>query len=275
MKTKKLGQPDVEYLKALKLEKPTISYPEMMKKLLQHSQIPSGDISISTICRTVKNDFNMTFKKVNRPHGERFTVENLPYTQAFIDHIQLQPNKVLYMDESGFKVTVSHRTRGHSDVGTRCIETTRYHASPHVTLNLLVGLRGPLFYNCIHGSSNMGHYVQFFVDASHAYGDDGTPVICPGDTIVVDNCPLHHNEAEVMLANHFARRGVLVIFMPVYSPDFSPAEPVFMKVKTLLKQNRFQELILRNLKVAIGFAIQEVTASDMLQFYKNNGIFDV
>lgn len=78
-----------------------------------------------------------------------------------------------------------------------------------------------------------------------------------------------------MLANHFVRRGVQVIFMPVYSLDFSPAESVCKKTKTLLKQDRFQELILENLKIAIGFSIQEVTSGDMLQFYKNTGFFNV
>ena len=152
---------------------------------------------------------------------------------------------------------------------------TQYHPSPHLTLNLLVGLRGPLFYNFVDGSSTMAHYVQFFTDASHAYADDGLPVISPGDVIVVDNSPLHHNQAEVLLHNYFAPLGVQIIFMPRYSPDLSPAEPVFMQTKTLLKQSRFSQIIRENFKVAIGFSLQEVTASDMMQFYRQTGIFNV
>lgn len=156
--SRKLTEPDLDYLKALKIEKPTISYPEMRNRLLQHSNIPGGDVSTITIGRAVRKDMNMSFKKVSRPHGERFTPDNLRYTQAFIDHIQtLDPNKVLYMDESGYKITVCHRTRGHSEVGVRCIEVSRYHANPHVTLNMLVGLRGPLYYNFVNGSSTMAH----------------------------------------------------------------------------------------------------------------------
>lgn len=274
--TKKLSEPDVQYLLALKTEKPTISYSEMRQKLLSHSDVPGGNVSLSMISNIVTKNFNMSFKKVSRPEGERFSADNLRYTQAFIDHMQtLDPNKVLYMDESGYKTTVMHRNRGHSEVGVRCIEVTKYHPCPHLTLNLLVGLRGPLFYNFVDGSSTMAHYVQFFTDASHAYADDGLPVISPGDVIVVDNSPLHHNQAEVLLHNYFAPLGVQIIFMPRYSPDLSPAEPVFMQTKTLLKQSRFSQIILENFKVAIGLCLQEVTAGDMLQFYRHTGIFNV
>ena len=156
--------------------------------------------------------------------------------KSLIDDIQtLQPDRVLFMDESGFHLTVGQRTMGHSEIGTRCVEVTRYHPIPNISLNLLVALDGPRFYNFVNGPSTTGHYVQFFTDASHTNKDNGQPCISAGDTIVVDNCPLHHNPAEVLLGNYFGPLGVQMIFMPRYSPDFSPAEPLFYESKNSIE----------------------------------------
>ncbi|MES9994045.1 MAG: transposase [Candidatus Thiodiazotropha sp.] len=224
----KLSGPDLDFLLAMKKEKPTITYSEMRECLRRHSHVPGGSVSLSLIGKIVRQNFDMTFKKVTRPEGERFSAKNLRYTQAFIDHIQtLNPNKVLFMDESGYKPIVAHRSMGHSECGVRCIEVTRYQAGPHITLNLLVALNGPHFYNFIDGSSTMAYYVQFFTDAYHANTNDGMPIISPGDVIVVDNSPLHHNQAEFLLSNFFAPLGVQIIFMTRYSPDFSPESRFF------------------------------------------------
>ena len=195
----------------------------MRDRLIQYSNISGGNISLSVIRDVVRNKFNMSFKRLTRVEKDRFSAHNLRYTQAFIDHIQtLQPDRVLFMDESGFQLTVGHRSMGHSEVGSRCMEISRYHPNPNISLNLPVALDGPRFYNFVDGPSNTGDYVQLFTDASHANMDNGLPCASAGDTIVVDNCPLHHNQAEVMLGNYFGPLGVQMIFMPTYSPDCSP-----------------------------------------------------
>lgn len=272
----KLSNPDKEYILAKKMEKPTISLSELREKLLHNSVVPNNSVSRMTICRVIKKDLNMTFKKVSRPKAERFTAANLRYTQAFIDHIQtLDANKILFMDESGYVVTVANRTRGHSEVGTRCVEVERYHPNPNVTLNLIVGLNGRMYHNFVDGTSDTNTYLQFMGEASHANTENGISVIAPGDTIIVDNSPLHRNRAEVTLANFFAPMGVTLIFMPVYSPDLSAAEPVFMKSKIVLKQERFQTIIKENLKFAVSLSLGEVTTSDTREFFNGTGMFNV
>lgn len=272
----KLSRPDEEYILAKKTEKPTISLSELKSQLLRHSAIPGNNISTMTISRTLRKQLHMTFKKVSRPKAERFTNYNLRYTQAFIDYLQtLDANKILFMDESGYVVTVANRTRGHSKKGERCVEVSRYHPNPNVTLNLIVGLNGRQYFNFVDGTSNTDTYLQFMGEAAHANTDNGIAVISPGDTIIVDNSPLHRNRAEVTLANYFTPMGVTLIFMPVYSPDLSAAEPVFMKSKILLKQSRFQEVIRDNLKLAVSLSLNEITVDDMKNFFNGTGIFNL
>ena len=54
---------------------------------------------------------------------------------------------------------------------------------------------------------------------------DGTN---PRSIGVLDNCSVHHVESVVEL---FRGAGILVLWLPPYSPDFNPAENAFSKVK--------------------------------------------
>ena len=54
---------------------------------------------------------------------------------------------------------------------------------------------------------------------------DGTN---PRSTAILKNCSIHHVETTVEL---FTQAGILVLWLPPYSPDFNPAENAFSKVK--------------------------------------------
>ncbi len=54
----------------------------------------------------------------------------------------------------------------------------------------------------------------------------------PHSVVVLDNCSIHHiEEVHTMLEEV----GVMVLFLPPYSPDLNPNEEAFSKVKTNLK----------------------------------------
>ena len=56
----------------------------------------------------------------------------------------------------------------------------------------------------------------------------------PRSVAVMDNCSIHHVDSVKKL---FTLAGVLLIFLPPYSPDFNPIELAFAKVKRYLKEN--------------------------------------
>ena len=58
------------------------------------------------------------------------------------------------------------------------------------------------------------------------------PNLWPGACVVLDNSPIHntHEDIEAALETAMAR----LIFLPPYSPDFSPIEPFWSKVKNSL-----------------------------------------
>ena len=52
--------------------------------------------------------------------------------------------------------------------------------------------------------------------------------------VVMDNCTVHHvDEVKVL----FSEAGILLLFLPPYSPDLTPIELLFSKIKYYLKQH--------------------------------------
>ena len=58
--------------------------------------------------------------------------------------------------------------------------------------------------------------------------------INPLSVVIMDNASIHHVQSNVRLIES---TGAKVLFLPPYSPDLNPLEPVFGKVKTILKEN--------------------------------------
>ena len=78
-----MDEKDIEFIEFLKTEEPCMLRRTIKDNLLQYYNVT--DVSLSTISRIVNEDLNMSFKRVTRYHHNRFTDQNMAYTQAFID----------------------------------------------------------------------------------------------------------------------------------------------------------------------------------------------
>ena len=151
----------------------------------------------------------------------------------------------------------------------------RYHPGANLTLNVLTGMDIILYFNFVNGPSNTDTYLQFWGEASISQDGFGRPIFMPGNLIVVDNCPFHHNQAERIMYAYFDAMGVEYTFLPSYSPDLNHVERVFLMLKTLLKTSKFSEMAQNNLKLAISLAMDEVTQRDTRGFYRLTGYLNV
>ena len=59
------------------------------------------------------------------------------------------------------------------------------------------------------------------------------PSLSPGQVVVLDNLGAHKGERVRKLVEG---RGCSLLFLPPYSPDFSPIEEAFSKVKGILRR---------------------------------------
>ena len=92
------------------------------------------------------------------------------------------------------------------------------------------------------------------------------PTLREGQIIVLDNATAHHGGriAELVTA-----RGCQICYLPPYSPDFSPIELAFAKVKAQLR--RLKARTREGLQQAIPQALASITCADARAFFAHCG----
>ena len=262
-------EPDIaNYVDFLIKEKPSMSLGDIREKL---DQVCGLKISKQTICRYLKK--TVTRKILVRPAADRFTPHNLQYMQAFLDVLHAKDvTKIKFFDESGFALPdVSNPKYGRARKGERAIEVMDNKRTPNKTLNLLIGFHGVCYANVLPGPSDTDSYVQFFIDAVNATTNTGDFALKPGDFVVVDNCPIHHNRAENLLTHMLDRIGIEYIFTPTYSPNLNPVELCFNHIKTMFKREQIRHAARDNLDYAIMHCVNVITPSDCAGYFREVG----
>ena len=72
----------------------------------------------------------------------------------------------------------------------------------------------------------------------------------------------HEEDAAGFIADAFEARGAELRFLPPYSPDLNPIEPVFPKLKTILR--KAAERTVGALWDRIGIALDHFTPQDTM-----------
>ena len=93
----------------------------------------------------------------------------------------------------------------------------------------------------------------------------------PFSVVVMDNASIHHVESAVAAIERTEAR---IIFLPTYSPDLNPLEPVFGKVKTILKENDAIFQTCRSPKTFLTMAFDMITQEDCISYVRHCGYID-
>ena len=92
------------------------------------------------------------------------------------------------------------------------------------------------------------------------------PSLRPRQVVVLDNLSSQKGDRVRQLIEG---RGCSLLFLPPYSPDFSPIEEAFSKIKALLKKSAARPR--GALLGAIGQAISAVTLEDVVGYFGHCG----
>jgi transposase len=92
------------------------------------------------------------------------------------------------------------------------------------------------------------------------------PRLRKGDVLVLDNLNVHKASQVQEVAEE---RGARVLWLAPYSPDFSPIEQCWSKIKTLLRAAKARTR--EELEKALACAIDQVTKSDIRGWFKHCG----
>ena len=82
----------------------------------------------------------------------------------------------------------------------------------------------------------------------------------PHSILVMDNCSIHHVQSVVELLRN---AGILLLFLPPYSPDLNPIEEMFSYVKYYLKNHDDILQVLSDPTPVIRAAFESATKEDI------------
>ena len=92
------------------------------------------------------------------------------------------------------------------------------------------------------------------------------PLLVEGEIVLMDNLAAHFSEKVQKLT---LTRGATVLFIPAYSPDLSPIELAFSKLKAHLRQAKAPTKAL--LIEALEKALQAITAEEASAWFRHCG----
>jgi transposase len=92
------------------------------------------------------------------------------------------------------------------------------------------------------------------------------PSLRPGDVVILDNLAAHKGAS---VRETIARAGASLLYLPPYSPDLNPIEPVFAKLKALLR--KAQARTRDDLWTTIGALLDAFSPSEYRNYITNAG----
>jgi transposase len=92
------------------------------------------------------------------------------------------------------------------------------------------------------------------------------PALRPGDIVVMDNLSSHKGAG---IREAIENAGGMLIYLPPYSPDYSPIEPAFSKIKQLLRglAARTRDALWKSMQSILD----AVTPADATNFFAHCG----
>ena len=179
--------------------------------------------------------------------------------QAFRRRVaRLDRRRFVFTYETGFHLGMS-RAYGRAARGRGVCESVPGNHGKGVTLIGSLGLRGLLAPLSVEGAVDtlcFDSYIQKMLCSQ----------LRPKDILLLDNLPVHlSSQVEQSVAAVKAE----VLWLPAYSPDFSPIENCWSKVKTLVRGWRPRTP--KDLNMALREALKAVTLDDIDGWFRHCG----
>ena len=164
-----------------------------------------------------------------------------------------------FLDETGLRLDYTRRYgRARSGRRVRWAVPLRRPARS-LTLIGALSVRGLQGVQVLEGALNQ-HSFALYIGCILA------PQLRRGDVLVLDNLRVHHLSG---LREWLAQRGIEVLFLPPYSPDFTPIEQAWNKLKIKLRQA--QARTREALEEALHTAIDWITSPDAKAWFNHCG----
>lgn len=210
-------------------------------------------ISPSAVCKVI-HKHGFTRKKLQHAAKQR----SVQYRGEYMAEIQMYHSDCfVFIDETGCGNKDHIRNFGYAMRGESAVDHRWFHRGKRISAIAAMSNSGILGVELMSGSVNGD---RFFDYVRGSLIPEMLPFDCenPNSIAVLDNCSIHHVQQVTQL---FKDAGILVLFLPPYSPDFMPIEKTFSFVKYYLKDHDDLWQSMNNPTVLVQAAFDSVTSS--------------
>ena len=204
-------------------DNPALQLHEICTKV---EEITTVVVTVPTVCQLLRRN-GITRKKIRQVALQRSS----DMRAEFIANISFYPvNQLIWVDETGCNAKDFTRKFGYALKG----ETPVYHSllvrGTRVSVITAMSVDGIVAYDLTTDTVNGEKFLDFLRATL-------IPEMMPHDgsnsmsILIMDNCSIHHIQEVADCV------GILVIFLPPYSPDLNPIEELFSFVKYYLKEH--------------------------------------
>lgn len=199
-------------------------------------------------------------EKKSRHATERDTERVLAARRQHVEQVCTRPDvaRFHFLDETGLRLDYA-RTHARAVGGQRVGGAVPLKRGESLTLIGALSVQGLGAVQLLKGALNQRRFA-FYVAYCLA------PTLRRGDVLVLDNLRVHHLTG---LQTWLAKRGVQVVFLPPYSPDFTPVEQAWSKLKTRLHASAARSY--EALKEVLQEAIDWITSQDASNWFDHCG----
>jgi transposase len=247
-----LGPEDLERLRELVGQQPDATLEELRQRL-------GASCSTMTISRALRKLGLPRKKKVPRAQ-EQDRPDVQERRREFREELAgLDPRRLVFVDECGANTAMT-RTHGRAPAGQRVYSNTpgRWES---ITLTCGLRLSGVTATLAFPGATNASVFETYVEEVL-------APELKPGDVVIWDNLKPHESEEAIEAVE---AAGARVVPLPPWSPDLTPIEEMFSKVKGSMRSAaaRTKETVY----AAFGSALHDVTPDNIAGWFQDRAAY--
>jgi transposase len=200
------------------------------------------------------------------PHGlvakkkTLIATERDPWARAAfaLQQTTLDATQLVVLDEFGSNVDL-HPTHAWAPLGERAISAVPRNTPVNTTTIAAITHQGMGPALLVEGGVDQVTFIAYLEQVL-------APTLQPGQVVLADNLSAHKSErAQAIVAGC----GCTLVYLPAYSPDYSPIELAFAQIKADLRRAAARSR--DALEHAIALALAQITAADARAFFQHCG----
>jgi transposase len=186
--------------------------------------------------------------------------ERDPWERAafVLQQATLEATDLVVLDEFGSNIDM-YPTYAYAPIGQRALATAPRNTPLNTTTIAAMTPQGMGAAMVVKGGVDQATFAAYLEQVL-------APTLRPGQVVLADNLSAHKSErAQEIIAGC----GCTLLYLPAYSPDYSPIELAFSKIKSELR--RAAARTCEALEAAIAKALAQITAAEAAAFFRHCG----